>query len=139
MPTDDTCLFCKIAAGKIPSKQAYSDDEIYAFHDIAPAAPTHILIIPRTHLSTLNDLTTNEAQLIGKLVLVAKDLAKQAGIDAAGYRLNFNCNADGGQTVFHVHLHLIGGKAMGWPPFPTGGVEAASIAVTGVKPALGGK
>ncbi|MBC8042597.1 MAG: histidine triad nucleotide-binding protein [Rhizobacter sp.] len=118
MTYSETCLFCKIAAGKIPSKEAYSDADVFAFHDIAPQAPVHLIIIPKTHIATLNDLTAENADLIGKLVLAAKGLAKSNGLAERGYRLNFNCNADAGQSVFHIHLHLLGGKAMGWPPFP---------------------
>jgi histidine triad (HIT) family protein len=116
--TNDDCLFCKIVSEKIPSKKVYSDDQIFAFHDIQPVAPIHILIVPKRHIATLNDLTADDAELIGQLLITGKNLAKQLGIAGGGYRINLNCNADGGQTVFHIHAHLLGGKAMGWPPFP---------------------
>lgn len=116
---NDNCIFCKIASGKIPSKQVYSDDEIFAFHDIAPVAPVHVLIIPKTHIATLNDLQTENETLIGRILLRAKTIAAELRIAQSGYRVNLNCNQQGGQTVFHIHAHLIGGKPLGWPPFPT--------------------
>ncbi len=117
---DENCIFCKIIADKIPSKKVYNDDTVAAFHDIAPVAPVHVLVVPKVHIETLNDLSADDAALIGKLVVVAKDLAKQLGIAESGYRFAFNCGRDGGQTVFHIHGHLIGGAPMGWPPFPKG-------------------
>ncbi|MFQ3599277.1 MAG: histidine triad nucleotide-binding protein [Chloroherpetonaceae bacterium] len=116
---NENCIFCKIAAEKIPSKKVYSDEQIFAFHDIAPVAPVHILIIPKRHIETLDDLTGDDAILVGKLIIAAKDIARTLGIADSGYRVNLNCKRDGGQTVFHIHAHLIGGKPMGWPPFPT--------------------
>lgn len=110
------CLFCKIAAGEIPSDIVYEDDKVLAFRDIAPQAPTHCLIIPRTHIATLNDLDEDGAALVGYLTLVASRLAASEGIADAGYRLNLNCNEHGGQSVHHIHLHLLGGRQMGWPP-----------------------
>jgi histidine triad (HIT) family protein len=121
MDYNESCLFCKIAAGKIPSKRVYNDDSLFAFHDINPVAPVHILIIPKRHIETLNHLEPADAEVMGKLMLLTKDLAKQFDIAASGYRVNLNCNADGGQTVFHLHAHVIGGKPMGWPPFPSSG------------------
>lgn len=110
------CLFCRIIRGEIPSKKVYEDEDAFAFRDIDPQAPTHILILPKRHIATLNDLTPEDAELVGKLFLVAKKLAKDEGVAEAGYRAVFNCNADAGQAVFHLHLHLLGGRPMGWPP-----------------------
>ena len=110
------CLFCKIRDKSVPSTTVYEDDELYAFRDINPQAPTHILVIPKKHVSTVNDLTEVDAVLTGKLVLKARDLARQEGIADKGYRLVMNCNEWAGQTVFHVHLHLLSGRAMKWPP-----------------------
>jgi histidine triad (HIT) family protein len=110
------CLFCNIASGKIPAEKVYEDDDAVAFRDISPQAPTHILIIPRKHIETLNDLGEGDATLIGKLILVARKLADSEGISESGYRTVFNCNQDAGQAVFHIHLHLLGGRAMKWPP-----------------------
>lgn len=110
------CLFCKIAAGTIPAKLLYQDDNIVAFEDINPQAPHHKIIVPRKHIATVNDLTTADGELIGQMTLVATKLAKELGIAEKGYRLVMNCNAAGGQTVFHIHMHLIGGRSMTWPP-----------------------
>lgn len=110
------CLFCKIAKGEIPSKKAYEDAEIFAFYDINPQAPTHILIIPKEHICTTNDIEAKYAELMGKIVIKAADIAKEKGFDEDGYRLVFNCNKNAGQEVFHIHLHLLGGRAMKWPP-----------------------
>jgi len=110
------CLFCKIAAGQIPSKQVYSDNDIFAFRDIGPQAPTHVLVIPRRHIATLNDVTPPDEALLGKLVRTAADIARAEKIEQAGYRLVSNCNAEGGQSVFHIHIHLLGGRRMNWPP-----------------------
>ncbi len=110
------CIFCKIASHEIQSDIVYEDEEFLAFRDINPQAPTHILIIPKKHIPTINDLSIEDAQLIGKMVLLAKKIANDEGISERGYRLVFNCNREGGQMVFHIHLHLLGGRAMGWPP-----------------------
>jgi len=110
------CIFCKIANGEIPSEFVYEDDGIVAFRDLNPQAPTHILIIPRRHIATTNDFTEADDALVGRMVRVAKIIAEQEGLAENGYRTVFNCNADGGQAVFHIHLHLLGGRAMGWPP-----------------------
>ena len=110
------CLFCKLIDKQIPSTVVYEDEHIYAFRDINPQAPTHILVIPKKHVPTTNDLGEEDAELIGKLVLKARDLAREEGIAEKGYRLVMNCNEWAGQTVFHVHLHLLSGRAMGWPP-----------------------
>ncbi|MFQ6615598.1 MAG: histidine triad nucleotide-binding protein [Fidelibacterota bacterium] len=110
------CLFCRISEGGVPSDIVYETDRVLAFKDIHPQAPHHLLIIPRKHISTLNDLSEEDAPLVGELMLTAKKLASQLGIDRSGYRTVFNCNADAGQAVFHVHLHLLGGRRMSWPP-----------------------
>lgn len=110
------CLFCKMVNGDIKPDIAYETDSVLAFRDLNPQAPTHILIIPKQHISTLNELEDNHAQVVGELYLAAKEIAKQQGIAEAGYRTLINCNEDGGQTVFHLHLHLMGGRVMKWPP-----------------------
>ena len=110
------CLFCKIRDGKIPGDIVYENDHVLAFNDINPVAPTHILIIPKEHISTLNDLEENHTQTMGELILAAKKIAESKGFSEAGYRTVFNCNENGQQTVFHIHLHLIGGRQMSWPP-----------------------
>ena len=110
------CLFCKIAAGEIPSEFVYEDDELVAFHDINPQAPNHVLIIPRRHIETVLDLTDDDAGLIGRMILAAGKIARELGLSQRGYRLLFNCKQDGGQEVYHIHLHLLGGRRMTWPP-----------------------
>ena len=112
----DKCLFCNIVAGEIPADTVFENDSIIAFRDINPQAPVHILIIPKLHISTLNDLREDHTELMGELILKAKDLAKDEGIADAGYRTGFNCNKAGGQTVYHIHLHLLGGRDFSWPP-----------------------
>jgi len=109
-------IFGRIAAGEIPADILYQDDDLVAFRDLSPQAPTHILIIPRKPIPTLNHLEEEDAELVGKLFLAAARVAKQVGIAEAGYRVVINCNAAGGQTVFHLHLHLLGGRPMQWPP-----------------------
>ncbi len=109
------CIFCKIIAGEIPSTQVYQDEQVTAFHDIHPVAPTHILIIPNKHIPAINDLAPGDEQLVGHLFTTAKELAGQAGITESGYRLIINTGPDGGQEVFHLHLHLIGGQKMRHP------------------------
>jgi len=109
-------LFSKIAAGEIPADIVYEDDDVVAFRDIGPQAPTHVLVIPRKPIPTVNDLDPGDAELVGKLFLVAKKIAKDEGIAEAGYRTVINCNAGAGQTVYHLHLHLLGGRPMRWPP-----------------------
>ncbi|MDP4200518.1 MAG: histidine triad nucleotide-binding protein [Bacteroidota bacterium] len=109
-------LFEQIANHEIPAKIVHEDEEIVAFYDISPQAPAHVVIIPRRAIPSVNDITTMDAELIGKLVLVAKEVAKELGVAESGYRLVFNCGPDGGQTVDHLHLHLLGGRAMRWPP-----------------------
>ena len=110
------CLFCKIIDHEIPADIVYENDSILAFNDINPVAPVHILIIPKKHISTLNDLEENHTQTMGELFLAAKEIALKKGLSDTGYRTVFNCNEDAQQTVFHIHLHLIGGRKMTWPP-----------------------
>jgi len=111
-----SCLFCKIVSGEIPASKVYEDDQLIAFNDINPQAPMHVLIVPKQHLATLNDLTDKDDPLAGAMVRAAAAIAKQRGFDGPGYRTVFNCNAQAGQTVFHIHLHLLGGRVMAWPP-----------------------
>ena len=110
------CLFCKMVSGVIPCDKVYENKNVLAFRDIDPKAPTHILIIPKKHITTLNEINENDQDLLGELLLTAKNIAKDEGIDTSGYRTVFNCNSDGGQTVFHIHMHLLGGRPMSWPP-----------------------
>lgn len=110
------CLFCKMLKKEIPADVVYQDDDVMAFNDINPQAPIHVLIIPCIHLETINDLQAEHTEIVGKLFLAAKEIAKQKGIAEGGYRTVINCNADAGQTVFHLHLHLLGGRQMDWPP-----------------------
>jgi histidine triad (HIT) family protein len=105
-----------MVSGDIPCEKVYENELILSFRDIDPKAPTHILIIPKKHIETLNEINENDQDLLGELLLMAKKIAKDEGIDASGYRTVFNCNADGGQTVFHIHMHLLGGRLMAWPP-----------------------
>ncbi|EGV27742.1 histidine triad (HIT) protein [Thiorhodococcus drewsii AZ1] len=109
-------LFAKIASGEIPADILYEDEDLVAFRDISPQAPTHILVIPRKPIPTLNDAGPEDAELLGKLLLAAAKVAEQAGIAEVGYRTVINCNAAAGQTVFHLHLHVLGGRPMQWPP-----------------------
>lgn len=111
------CLFCKIINKEIPADIIYEDEHVIAFNDINPQAPTHALIIPRKHIATLNEVQAEDAALVGHMVKTAATIAKQLGFDENGYRTVFNCNPHGGQTVYHIHLHLLGGKPMGWPPY----------------------
>ncbi|MCE7933572.1 MAG: histidine triad nucleotide-binding protein [Chlorobi bacterium CHB2] len=112
MPT----IFSKIISGEIPADVVYRDDQVMAFRDIAPQAPTHILIIPIEEIATANDLSEQHEQLVGHMVAVAARIAREAGVADDGYRLVMNCNRDGGQEVYHLHLHLLGGRKMAWPP-----------------------
>jgi histidine triad (HIT) family protein len=109
------CIFCKIVAGEIPSSQVYADDLVTAFRDINPSAPTHVLIVPNRHIASVNDLKTEDESLVGHLFTIAQQIAAQEGIDASGYRLIINSGPDGGQEVFHLHLHLLGGQRMRYP------------------------
>lgn len=110
------CIFCQIARGEIPARIAHQDDELVAFHDVAPQAPTHVLVIPRRHVATLLDLAAEDAALLGRMQMTAIGLARDLGLDRRGFRLVTNCLADAGQSVFHLHLHLLGGRRMQWPP-----------------------
>jgi histidine triad (HIT) family protein len=112
----DDCLFCKIIAGELPATIIYQDEKVMAFRDLYPKAPTHILIVPRKHLATLNDMQEGDKELMGHIAYVAKQLAKELGISESGYRILMNCNGDGGQVVFHIHMHLLGGRLLKWPP-----------------------
>lgn len=109
-------IFSKIIRKEIPAKIVYEDDDVLAFEDIEPQAPVHILVIPKKEIPTLNDLTEADAELMGKLFLVAQKIAKEQGFAEKGYRTVFNCNEDGGQTVNHIHLHLLAGRSLTWPP-----------------------
>jgi histidine triad (HIT) family protein len=106
------CLFCRIVARQLPSEVVYEDDEVFAFNDINPQAPTHVLIIPKQHVATVNDVADDDAAVFSTLVLRARAIAADRGIATSGYRLLFNCNAAGGQTVYHLHLHLLGGRQL---------------------------
>ena len=110
------CLFCKIIDGEISASIVYEDDHIVAFNDINPQAPTHVLVVPRRHIGSLNELSPDDDALVGEIVRRAAAIAKQRGISSGGYRAVFNTNRDAGQTVFHIHLHLLGGRTMHWPP-----------------------
>jgi histidine triad (HIT) family protein len=110
------CLFCKMASGAIKPATVYEDADVLAFRDIDPKAPIHVLIIPKRHIATLNDLSASDAELVGRLFLVAKEIAQKEGIAARGYRTVMNCNREAGQSVFHLHLHVLGGRTMHWPP-----------------------
>lgn len=110
------CLFCRLAAGEIPATIVYEDAQLLAFKDITPQAPTHILVIPRRHIASLNDLGPEDDALVGEMTRRAAAIAKEQGLADRGYRVLFNCNADAGQTVFHIHMHLLGGRRLGWPP-----------------------
>ncbi|SMN14436.1 Bis(5'-nucleosyl)-tetraphosphatase (asymmetrical) [uncultured Candidatus Thioglobus sp.] len=108
------CLFCKIIAGDIPAEKIYEDADVLAFHDIGSQAPHHFLVIPKKHIATLNDV--DDAALLGKLTLTASKIAKDLGFSQDGYRVVMNCNEQGGQTVYHIHLHCLGGRNLSWPP-----------------------
>ena len=110
------CLFCKIVAGEISSEKIYEDDECIAFNDISPQAPTHILVIPREHIASLDKAEENQRETLGHLLLTAAEIARQKGFSEKGYRTVINTNEDGGQTVFHLHVHLLGGRQFVFPP-----------------------
>jgi len=112
----EDCIFCKIISGDIPAKIVYQDDDVVIFKDVNPAAPVHILAVPTRHISTINDLTEKDAQLLGTLMLRLKDAAQGYTELKNSYRIIANCGRESGQSVFHVHLHLLGGRRMGWPP-----------------------
>ena len=110
------CLFCRIIAGEIPSSKVYEDDEVFAFNDINPQAPLHVLVVPKRHIATTNHLGAGDDVLIGTLIRRAAAIASEKGYAERGYRTVFNCNAEAGQTVFHVHLHVLAGRRLRWPP-----------------------
>ena len=110
------CLICKIVNRDIPASIVYEDDHVLAINDINPQAPTHILVVPKRHIASLNELTVEDDQLVGELIRRASMIAQERGISAAGFRTVFNTNRDAGQTVFHIHLHLLGGRSLTWPP-----------------------
>ncbi|MCJ7791402.1 MAG: histidine triad nucleotide-binding protein [Dehalococcoidia bacterium] len=108
----EECIFCRIVAGEVPSDIVYQDEDLLAFRDISPQAPTHVLIIPKTHITSLAKLTGGQHELAGRLIIIAKNLAEKEGIAKRGYRLVINCGSEGGQVVPHLHLHLIGGRRL---------------------------
>ncbi|HSG59499.1 MAG TPA: histidine triad nucleotide-binding protein [Woeseiaceae bacterium] len=110
------CLFCKIVAGDIPADIIHESETVLAFRDITPQAPTHVLVIPRRHIATINDLEPGDREVVGDLYLAAKAVAAAEGLAEPGYRVVMNCNEGAGQSVFHIHLHLLGGRGLGWPP-----------------------
>ena len=112
----DNCLFCRIVSGDIPANVIYENDLVIGFRDINPKAPTHVLVIPRKHISTINDIADDDAMLLGSMYLAARDIASQEGLAAPGYRTVMNCGEAAGQSVFHIHLHVMGGRTMTWPP-----------------------
>ncbi|MDD5495547.1 MAG: histidine triad nucleotide-binding protein [Candidatus Omnitrophica bacterium] len=112
----DSCLFCKIAKKEIPSRIVFEDDEVTAFEDIKPQAPVHIVIIPKMHIERLSDIDIKDGAIMSKLILTAKDMAEKRGVSESGYRVVINCNRDGGQEIFHLHAHLLGGRPLAWPP-----------------------
>ena len=112
----EDCLFCKIVAGDIPADIIYESESAIAFRDINPQAPTHVLVIPRQHIATINDLDEADRSLVGDLYLAAQQIAAEEGIADSGYRAVMNCNEGAGQSVFHIHLHVLGGRALTWPP-----------------------
>jgi len=114
MPED--CLFCKIFAREIPAKEVFRDDDIVAFEDIRPVAPTHVLVIPKQHIPSIHDLTRDQGPMLARMMEVANRIADERKVDRDGYRLVFNKGPQAGQSVYHVHLHLLGGRAMSWPP-----------------------
>ena len=115
-PYDDQNIFARILRGEIPYRKVFEDEWALAFHDINPQAPMHVLVVPKRHVATLNDLGPENDALVGAMVRRAAAIAAARGYDGRGYRTVFNCNADAGQTVFHIHLHVLGGRALAWPP-----------------------
>jgi len=116
VPVADDCLFCKIFAREIPAKEVFRDDEIVAFEDIRPVAPTHVLVIPKEHIPSVHDLSDGQGPMLLRMFEVANRIADERKIDRDGYRLVFNKGPQAGQTVYHVHIHLLGGRALSWPP-----------------------
>lgn len=116
MAAKDNCIFCRIIDRGIPSKIVFENDSVLAFEDVSPQAPTHILVIPKRHIARMSDLGEPEIRLVGEMVLAATRIAREAGIESSGYRIVLNCNEDAGQEVFHIHMHLMGGRKFSWPP-----------------------
>jgi histidine triad (HIT) family protein len=110
------CLFCRIVEKKAPARVAYEDDQVMAFHDIRPQAPVHVLVVPKKHVTSLMDMTAGDDALVGGLVRRARELAREMGLGERGFRLVFNTGDDAGYSVYHIHLHLVGGRPLGWPP-----------------------
>jgi histidine triad (HIT) family protein len=110
------CLFCKIVSGDIPATKVFENDHAIGFRDLNPQAPTHVLVIPKKHISTINDIQEGDKALIGEMFLAAQKIAAAEGLAEPGYRTVMNCNEEAGQTVFHIHLHVLGGRSMSWPP-----------------------
>ncbi len=110
------CIFCKIIQKEVPSKIVYEDDRVLAFHDIAPQAPVHILVIPKKHYSTLLDMKEDDMELVGYIFKIIKKIAAEIGVDKRGFRVVMNCNQEAGQTVYHIHFHILAGRQMHWPP-----------------------
>ena len=116
MASNDQCLFCRIASGAIPAKKVHEDADVVAFHDINPQAPTHVLVIPRKHIAALDELTEADANTIGTTIVRASQIARELGLAQDGYRMVVNNGEGAGQTVFHIHVHVLGGRGFGWPP-----------------------
>ena len=114
--SNESCLFCKILAGDIPAEIIYESDTAIGFRDINPTAPTHVVIIPRKHIATINDIEPDDEQVVGSLFTAAREIAEKEGHADVGYRVAMNCNEAAGQTVFHIHLHLLAGRSFSWPP-----------------------
>jgi len=114
--TDPSCLFCRIVGHEVPAEIVHEDDGLVAFRDVNPQAPTHLLIIPRQHIATLNDLEPAHRDVVGDMHLLARELASAEGLASGGWRVVINCGAAAGQSVFHIHMHLLGGRPLGWPP-----------------------
>lgn len=110
------CIFCRVVAGVIPARKVYEDESLVAFHDIEPQAPVHVLLIPKRHISTLLDTSADDTEMLGRLQQRAIEIARELGLDKTGFRLVTNCLEDAGQSVFHIHLHLLGGRSFTWPP-----------------------
>ena len=110
------CLFCKMVSGEIAPDIVFENEDVLAFRDMNPQAPLHVLVIPKTHIATVNDLTPEDAVLVGKLYLAAQQIAADEGVAEPGYRMVMNCNPEAGQSVYHIHLHVLGGRPMSWPP-----------------------
>jgi histidine triad (HIT) family protein len=113
---ETNCVFCHIVQGQVFSRKVMENEQVYAFYDANPQAPVHILIVPKEHISTVNDLQPEHSSLVGEMFLIAQEIAREHEIDQRGYRLVMNCNREAGQSVYHIHLHLLGGRRMKWPP-----------------------